>query len=135
MKSYRELISIPSYRDRFLYLKVEDQLVGQSTFGFKRYLNQNVYQTHKWRNFRDKMIIRDDGCDMSYDGAIIRDRLILHHINPLSVDDILKNPNAIYDPDNVVCVSDITHKAIHYGDYNLIPKDYIPRTKNDTKLW
>ena len=135
MKSYNELISIPAYKDRFLYLKTENQLVGESTFGFKRYLNQNIYHTHKWRSFRNRMIIRDNGCDMAYDGVIIRDRLVLHHINPLTIDDILQNPNVVYDPNNVVCVSDVTHKAIHYGDYDLIPKDYIPRTKDDTKLW
>lgn len=133
--SYRELIRIPTFRERYEYLRIGG-VVGQATFGSDRYLNQILYTSPEWRRFRNDIIIRDDGCDMALQGMqIIGYMIIVHHVNPLTVEDVENRNPVIFDPDNVVCVTERTHRAIHYGDASLLPEIPIIRTKNDTCPW
>ena len=133
-KTYKELIRLPTMQERYEYLRIGG-IVGDATFGGERYLNQILYTSVQWRNFRNKVIIRDNGCDLGMDGYPIRDMIIIHHINPLSVDDVYNNNPAIYDMNNVICVSPRTHRAIHYGDASLLPQDPIIRRPGDTCEW
>lgn len=135
-KSYSELIKLPDAESRFEYLRI-GALIGDSTFGFDRYLNQAFYSSKEWKRFRRDMIVRDNGCDMALsdreipNGAI----LVLHHIVPITLEDIENRADCLLDPDNVVCVSDITHKAIHYGDRSLLVLNPIERRPFDTCPW
>lgn len=133
-KSYRELISLPSFEERFEYLKLNGS-VGEETFGSKRYLNQSFYRSKEWRDLRHRIIVRDEGCDLGVMDRPIFGRIYIHHINPLLPDHIAHSDRCVLDPENLICVSAMTHEAIHYGDISLIPQDYIPRTPGDTKLW
>lgn len=133
-KTYSELISIPSFIERYRYLRIGGR-VGEDTFGHDRYLNQILYTSREWRSFRNKIITRDNGCDLAHGDRMLFERIIVHHINPITVEDVLNRHPKIFDPENVVCVSDITHKAIHYGDENLLIKDPIERRPNDTCPW
>lgn len=135
IKTYSELITIPSFEERFRYLKLDGK-VGEDTFGFDRYLNQAFYQRDKeWRSIRDFVIIRDNGCDLGIDGREIFGKVIIHHINPITKDDILLRTKRLLDPENLISTIDSTHKAIHYGDENLLMKNPIERRKNDTCPW
>ncbi len=134
VKSYRNLILLPSFDDRYEYLKLQG-VVGESTFGFDRYMNQHFYTSREWRQFRNKIIARDDGCDMGLEDYPIAGRVIIHHINPLTVEDFENLTDALFDPDNVICVSENTHQAIHYGDVSLLPAPPIVRAPNDTCPW
>ena len=134
LKSYRNLILLPTFEERYEYLKLSG-VVGESTFGFDRYLNQEFYTSKEWRQFRYKMIARDEGCDMGHPDFPIGGRVILHHINPLLVEDFENSTDALFDPDNVICVSEATHNAIHFGDETLLPAEPIIRTANDTCPW
>ena len=133
-KSYSELIHFSTFKDRFEYLKLNGT-VGVETFGYDRYLNQALYGSYEWRKFRRDIIARDKGCDLGVDGFDIKSRLIVHHINPITLDQIEARDSMIFDPNNVICVSHNTHEAIHYGDESLLPKDPIMRFSGDTKLW
>lgn len=133
-RSYRELIQIPTFEDRFEYLKLSGQ-VGEATFGFDRYLNQRFYQSKEWRQLRNKVIARDNACDMAFPDYDIPGLILIHHINPISVEDIEKSSDALFDMDNVVCVSYDVHNAIHFGDASLIPKPLVERKPNDTIPW
>lgn len=133
--SYSELVRIPTFKERYEYLRIGG-IVGQSTFGSDRYLNQILYTSPEWKRFRNGIIIRDDGCDMALRGMqILGYMIIVHHINPLTVEDVENRNPVIFDPDNVVCVTERTHRAIHYGDASLLPEIPIIRTKNDTCPW
>lgn len=134
MKTYSELSSIRSFSERFNYLKLSGS-VGVDTFGWSRYLNQELYSSTKWRNLRRDIIIRDDGNDMGLDGYPIFGRIVVHHLNPITPEDIELEKSVVFDPENLVCVSFDTHEAIHYGSDALLPKDYAPRVPGDTKLW
>lgn len=136
MKSYSELIQIPNYYDRFEYLKIGGK-VGAETFGYDRWINQVLYTSKEWKDFRYYVIGRDEACDMAMPGFEISkfDRLIVHHINPLTKEDVINRDPKIFDLENTVCVRYITHQAIHYGDKNLLPQPLIIRTKNDTCPW
>ena len=134
MKTYSELSSIRSFSERFNYLKLSGS-VGADTFGWSRYLNQELYSSTKWRNLRRDIIIRDDGNDMGLDGYPIFGRIVVHHLNPITPKDIELEKSVVFDPENLVCVSFDTHEAIHYGSDALLPKDYVPRAPGDTKLW
>lgn len=134
IKTYSEAMSIPTYIERFEYLKLGGK-VGVETFGFDRYLNQTLYRSPEWKRFRRDMIIRDNGQDMGFDGYEIHGKILLHHINPLTIEDVVNRDPKIFDPENVICVSLDTHNAIHYGDKNLLITDPIIRTKNDTCPW
>lgn len=132
--SYKEVILIPSFKDRYEYLRLGGK-VGESTFGFDRYLNQLLYHDLEWKSFRRKIIMRDNGCDMAHPDFEIGGRIIVHHINPLTQEDVVDRNPIIFDPDNVICVSHYTHEAIHYGDSELLPKEPIERKPGDTCLW
>lgn len=134
IRTYSELVSLPSYLDRYKYLKIGSK-VGVATFGFNRYLNQSFYQSSAWKRVRDQVIIRDDGCDLAHADYPIAGRIYIHHINPIQIDDLEDFNPDILDPNNLVCVSFDTHQAIHYGDESLLPKDPIERFENDQIPW
>lgn len=134
IKTYSEMLSLPTFIERFEYLKIGGQ-VGDATFGYDRYLNQILYRTPEWKRFRRDIIIRDMGCDLACDDREIVGKIIVHHINPLTIEDVYNLDPKIFDPENVVCVSLDTHNAIHYGDQSLLMKDPVVRTKNDTCPW
>lgn len=135
-KSYSHLITIPTFEERFRYLKIGGA-IGKETFGFDRYLNQTFYSTLEWKNFRRDMIVRDMGCDLAIPDREIGGLIILHHINPISIADIRqRNIQALLNPENVICVSHNTHNAIHYGDESILtPSSLVERRPNDTCPW
>lgn len=133
-RSYKELLQLETFEERYEYLKLNG-VVAEDTFGSKRYLNQMLYSSPEWRSIRDTIIVRDSGCDLGITDRPIFDKIYIHHINPITIDDILDGNPIVFDPNNLICVSHITHEAIHYGDSNLLPKDYVERTPNDTCLW
>ena len=134
IKSYSELIALPTYEERFEYLKL-NSAVGKETFGYDRYLNQALYNCTEWRRLRRHIIIRDNGCDLACEGYTIYDKIIIHHINPITLDDIMERRSIVFDPDNLICVTHNTHNAIHYGDVNLLIAGPIERMANDTCPW
>ena len=134
IKTYSELITIPTFLGRFRYLKLGG-LVGQETFGFDRYLNQTLYQSGEWKRFRRDMILRDNGLDLACEGYEIAGKVMVHHIDPLTIQDIIRRDPKIFDPENIICVSMNTHNAIHYGDEGLLITEPVIRTKNDTCPW
>lgn len=135
IKSYSELITLPTFEERFKYLKLGGR-VGKETFGFDRYLNQHLYQRNpKWRSARDKVIIRDNGCDLGLEGYEIHGPIIVHHMNPITLDDVLNDREWIYDPEFLICTVHNTHNAIHYGDMSILNKAPIERTPFDTCPW
>ena len=134
MRTYHELILLPTFMERYNYLKLFGS-VGDDKFGYDRYLNQSFYSSREWKNFRNHIIARDLGNDMALDGYAIMGKVLIHHLNPLVVDDFLEHSNALLDPDNVVCVSYDTHQAIHYGSEEKLPHGLITRTPNDTCPW
>jgi len=134
IRTYSELITFPTLIERFDYLKLGG-FVGKETFGWDRYLNQRFYQSREWRKVRDIVIIRDHGCDLGLDGYEIRGRVYIHHMNPIEASDIVDVTDFLLNPEFLVCVSDMTHNAIHYGDTTLLPQDPVVRKLGDTKLW
>lgn len=133
-KSYSELITIPTYKERFGYLSLEGT-VGQETFGFDRYLNQVLYTSREWQKIRRDVIIRDNGCDLACEGYELSGRILVHHINPITIEDITERNPIIFDMDNLITTTHLTHNAIHYGDEKLLITDPIVRMKNDTCPW
>lgn len=133
-KSYRQLILLPTFEERYEYLKLAG-VVGESLFGFDRYLNQEFYTSREWRQFRYKIIARDMGCDLGLEDYPIAGRVIIHHINPLLIADFENSTDALFDPDNVICVSENTHQAIHFGDETLLPAEPVLRAPGDTCPW
>lgn len=134
IKSYSEMCSFSTFIERFNYLKLNGK-VGIETFGFDRYLNQVLYCSQEWKRFRRQVIIRDNGCIFGLDGYNINGRLIVHHINPITLEQIEQRDPMIFSMENVVCVTHNVHEAIHYGDESLIPTDPIIRKPNDTCPW
>ena len=135
VRRYSELVRIKDYYERFNYLKLESS-IGELTFGYERYLNQELYRSTYWRNeVRPKIIARDDGNDLAHEDYPIAGNIIIHHINPITIEMIIAGDPRVYDPENLVCVSSITHNAIHYGSLESLPKPYVERQKGDTKLW
>ena len=134
IRCFRELCSLSSIFDRYEYLRIGGK-IGESTFGFDRYLNQEFYRSDEWRKARRLVILRDNGCDMGLDGYSLDCGIIVHHMNPIDVNDIVgRNPD-IFDPEYLICVSDRTHRAIHYGDSSLLPKGFVERRSGDTCPW
>lgn len=133
-KTYSELMTIKDFNERFEYLKLSGR-VGETTFGSKRYMNQILYRTKEWLSVRDKIIIRDNGCDLGIEGREIAGRVLVHHINPISIDDILNGERKVFDPENLITISHMTHEAVHYGNSDLLMKDPIERRANDTCPW
>lgn len=134
IKTFSELIEIPTFEERFEYLKLGG-FVGEETFGFDRYLNQNFYRSYEWRQLRNQIIIRDNGCDLACDDRDIFGRVIIHHMNPISTDDLIHNSDFLTNPEYLICTTKQTHDAIHYGNKDSlmsIPKE---RRPNDTIPW
>lgn len=135
IKTYSELITLPTFEERYRYLKL-DGVVGEETFGFDRYLNQEFYQhDREWKKVRDYVIIRDNGCDLGIEGREIRGKILVHHMNPITVEDIMRRSKWLLDPEYLICTVKNTHDAIHYGDERILIKDPIERRKNDTCPW
>lgn len=134
IKTYSELITIPSFMDRFRYLKLGGQ-VGEDTFGHDRYLNQILYHSPEWKRFRRDIILRDNGCDLGVEGFEIHGKILVHHLNPITIDDILNRSSKVFDPENVISTRHITHNAIHYGCEDLLDIEVVERTPYDTCPW
>lgn len=134
MRSYRELITIPTFKERYEYLKLSS-VPGRQTFGFERYLNQTLYQSREWRRLRSALFVRDEARDLAMPGYDITDRFTLHHLNPITIEDIEKRAKKVLDPDNLVVCSHNTHNAIHFGDARLLIDLPPPRKKGDTCPW
>lgn len=134
IKTYSELITLPTFEERYEYLRIGGR-VGEETFGFDRYLNQIFYKSKEWLSIRDQVIARDNGCDLGIPGREIHRRILIHHMNPITVEDILNRSDFLLNPEYLICTVKNTHDAIHYGDENLLNKDPIERTKNDTCPW
>jgi len=120
--------------DRFRYLALHGS-VGCETFGFDRYLNQNFYASREWRNLRFHIIARDESCDLGVEGYDIHDRIYIHHMNPMTPEDIIEGREMILDPEFLISTTHRTHNAIHYGDERQLPRPFVPRRPGDTKLW
>jgi hypothetical protein len=133
-KRYSELSRFDTFEERYAYLRLGGA-VGRSTFGFDRYINQQFYRSREWKNARDFVIVRDDGCDLGVPGYEIHGELLVHHINPMAMDDIVHGESWIFDPEFLITTTHNTHNAIHYGDDSLLPKVVTARQPGDTKLW
>ena len=135
IRIYSEMILLPTFIERFRYLQLGGQ-VGVETFGYDRYLNQILYRTAEWKRFRNEIIVRDNGCDLGCEGYdIIGQKILVHHINPISVEDVLRRDPKVFDPENAITTILNTHNAIHYGDESLLVTEPIERKPNDTCLW
>lgn len=134
IRTYSELCQIPSYKERFVYLKL-DGVVGKATFGSKRYLNQKFYTSDEWKRVRDIVIVRDLGCDLGFPGYDIYGQIQVHHMNPMIVEDVIGHSSEILNPEFLICTSYQTHKAIHYGTEEMLVLPPVERTKNDTCPW
>lgn len=134
IKTYSELIKLPTFEERYQYLRLSGR-VGDDTFGFDRYLNQNFYRSAKWKRIRDEVIVRDNGCDLGMEDRIIYGKILIHHMNPITDKDILNLTDLLLDPEYLICVTHTTHNAIHYGDESLLVTNPVVRTRNDTCPW
>lgn len=134
IRRYSELKNIRDFKDRYEYLKLKG-VVGELTFGSDRYLNQLLYSSDKWRRLRNQIIIRDNGCDLGVEGYDLHDKIIVHHMNPITIEDIRNVSDSIFNPEYLICVSHKTHNAIHYGDERLLTQVPIERRPGDTCLW
>lgn len=133
-RSYSEMFRLPTFQDRFEYLALRGR-VGQQTFGFERWMNQSFYNSSEWRNLRHKIIARDEGLDLGVPGYEIHDRILIHHINPMTVQDFETGNPLIVDPENLITTTHNTHNAIHYGDASLLILAPVERAPGDQKLW
>lgn len=134
VKCYSELSKLTTFEERYRYLRLNG-IVGVETFGFDRYLNQIFYRSQRWKNVRDHVIIRDNGCDLGVEGYEISGRILIHHMNPITINDIEKESAFLLDPEFLIAVTHNTHNAIHYGDESLLITAPIERTKFDTCPW
>ena len=134
IRRYSELIQIPTFEERFEYLRLDGQ-VGVDTFGSDRYLNQIFYKSPEWKKIRDEIIIRDQCCDLAMPGYDIYGPVLIHHLNPITKEDILSRTDLLLNPEYLVCTIQSTHNAIHYGDANLLITNPIERKPNDTCPW
>lgn len=133
-KTYLEMSELQTFEERLEYLMLDGK-VGEDTFGFDRYLNQALYKSKEWRSLREKIIIRDNGCDLGVEGYEINDRILIHHINPITQQDILERDACVFDPNNLISVSKRTHDAIHYSSSLIVTNKPKVRTVNDTCPW
>ena len=134
IRTYSELITLPTFEERYEYLKIGGT-VGEETFGFDRYLNQSFYKTKEWLRIRDHVIVRDQGCDLAMIDREIRGKILIHHMNPITKEDIVRRSKYLLDPEYLICTVKNTHDAIHYGNESLLIKAPIERQKNDTCPW
>ena len=134
IRTYSELITLPTFEERYQYLRLNGR-VGEETFGFDRWINQKFYKDPEWLRIRDEVIIRGNGCDLAIPGREIYSRIVIHHMNPITKDDILQRSKYLLDPEYLICTIKNTHDAIHYGDENLLVKGPVVRKPNDTCPW
>lgn len=134
LRSYSELSELRTFEERFDYLKLSGT-IGADTFGFDRRFNQIFYRSAEWKRIRDIVITRDGGCDLGIDGRAIFGRILIHHMNPITMEDIREGNNRLLNPDNLICVSHSTHNAIHYGNISVCSNDIVERSPGDTILW
>lgn len=134
IKSYSELKALSTFEERYSYLRLRGR-VGQDTFGFDRIFNQMFYRSKEWKSIRDYVIVRDNGCDLGVEGYEIHGRILVHHMNPITLDDIERNSDFLMNPEYLISTTHITHNAIHYGDENLLITAPIERKRNDTCPW
>lgn len=134
IKTYSELIRFKTLEERYRYLRIGGR-VGEETFGFDRWMNQIFYKDPRWRDIRDEVITRDNGCDLGLEGYDIHGKIFVHHMNPVTKDDILYNFDSLLNPEFLISTSKRTHDAIHYGNEDLLPQSPIVRTRNDTCPW
>ena len=135
IRTYTELMKLYTFEERFRYLKLVAR-VGEETFGFERYLNQQFYHSQEWKSIRNQIIIRDNACDLGIPGREMNKGIIIHHMNPITKDDLIHQSDFLLNPDYLICVSKKTHLAIHYGDESILFNDVtIERSKNDTCPW
>lgn len=134
IRTYSELIQLSTFEERYEYLALRGS-VGDVTFGDERYLNQHFYRSVEWKQMRNEVIARDLGLDLAMTGYEIHDRIIIHHMNPMVARDIVHGNDDILNPEYLITTTHRTHNAIHYGDADLLPKQYVPRRPGDTKLW
>ena len=134
IRTIDELMDLPTFEERFDYLQIGGS-VGRATFGFDRYLNQRFYTSKEWKDVRNEVIARDLGLDLAMPGHEIYDKVIVHHMNPISMDALIHNDRDVLNPDHLITTTHNTHNAIHYGDRSLLPATVISRRPGDTKLW
>jgi len=134
IKCYTELRRLKSFEERYRYLRLSAN-VGDNTFGYDRYLNQMLYSSKKWLNIRDGIIIRDLGCDLGIEDYEIHGKIIVHHMNPITIEDIELDRDEVFDPEFLICTTHDTHNAIHFGNESLLPRLPIIRRRNDTCPW
>lgn len=134
IRTYSELITLPTFMERYKYLRIGGT-VGTDTFGFDRYLNQVFYKSEEWKSIRRHVIVRDCGCDLGIEGREIHERILIHHINPISEEDILDRSDFLLNPEYLISTSHRTHNAIHYGDDSILIDVPLERRKNDTCPW
>ena len=134
IRTYSELITLSTFEERYKYLQLSSS-IGEETFGFDRYLNQNFYRSKEWKRIRDFIIIRDNGCDLGVEDRTIHGKIIIHHMNPIRTKDIQDVSDYLLNPEYLICTTHQTHNAIHYGDENLLVRNPIERTANDTCPW
>lgn len=133
-RSYSELRRFSTFEERFAYLSLRGE-VGRATFGFDRWINQQFYRSREWQQVRDLVIVRDEGCDLGVRGYDIHSRLMVHHMNPIAPDDLVRGEEWVLDPEYLITTTHRTHNAIHYGDESLIRRAPVERRPGDTKLW
>lgn len=134
IRSYAELMQMPTFEERYEYLKLGG-VVGKETFGYERYLNQALYRSSEWKRLRNHIILRDNGNDLGCDGFGIGGKILIHHLNPITADDIVGRNPSVLDPENLICVSHNTHNAIHYGDRSMLVGNPVERARNDMCPW
>lgn len=134
IRTYSELSKLKTFKERYKYLRL-DGVVGVDTFGFDRYLNQIFYRSMEWKSVRDFVIVRDNGCDLGIKGHEIYGKILIHHMNPISVEDILKRSDLLLNPEYLISTILTTHNAIHYGDGSFFDTEPVIRTRNDTCPW
>ena len=134
IRTYSELCKLKTFKERYDYLRLCGR-VGKETFGFDRYLNQIIYKLPEWKSVRDKVIVRDCGCDLGMEGYEIGEKILVHHMNPITMDDIINHSQDIFNPEYLICVSHQTHNAIHYGDESQLILEPVERSPNDTCPW
>jgi len=134
IRTYSELRRLETFEERYEYLELRGR-VGNATFGFDRYLNQQFYTSSQWKLLRHQVIVRDGGCDLGIDGFEIHFRPIIHHLNPMTVSDVVNGEDSILDPEFLITTTHSTHNAIHFGDKRLLRRPFVDRSHGDTKLW
>lgn len=134
IRTYSELITLPTFKERFNYLRLNGR-VGSDTFGFDRYLNQNFYRSQEWKRIRNEVILRDNGCDLGCEGYEIHGRILIHHMNPITIKDIAQATEYLLNPEYLISTVHNTHNAIHYGDESILCLGPIERKHNDTCPW